>query len=252
MRKFNTEGIVIKNINYADSHKIFTIITPDHGIISAMARGVRKISSKRGGNLDTFNKVFVGIVEDTKGYKSITEVRSIKSYKNIKNDLKLITHSFYILDIISSILERDHENRRVYELLSRYLDATDNFPFSIEVLVSYVEVQLAKLQGFGLSTSKCSMCDSRDYELSGVIYFDLMRGGIICGNCGPSGRRINAELLELLSLISVGGPFANLKRFSSETINATTSMIRDYIEYNLWDSLRFSKSLELLFDTPKL
>ena len=61
MKKYNTKAIVLKSVKYKDADKIFTLFTKEYGKISAIGRGVRKINSRRSGNLDTLNYVSVGI-----------------------------------------------------------------------------------------------------------------------------------------------------------------------------------------------
>ena len=80
MKKVNTVAVVLKSINYRDSDKIYTLLSKDLGKIPAIARGVRKISSRRAGNLDTLNLVKVGLSEGLGGMRQIDEVSGLNSF----------------------------------------------------------------------------------------------------------------------------------------------------------------------------
>ena len=79
MKKYNLRAVVIKSIKYKDADKIFTQFSKEMGKISANARGVRKISSRRAGNLDTLNLVSVAIRTSDNGFNDIEEVKTLES-----------------------------------------------------------------------------------------------------------------------------------------------------------------------------
>ena len=73
------EAIVLKNRKHGEADKIFTLYSKKKGKITAIAKGVRKVSSRRGGNLDTLNHVVLGVNEGKGDFKYITEVQSKKN-----------------------------------------------------------------------------------------------------------------------------------------------------------------------------
>ena len=59
MNSKNFDALVIKSINFKDSDKIYTLLVKGLGKVSAKAKGVRKINSKRLSTLDTLNFIKV-------------------------------------------------------------------------------------------------------------------------------------------------------------------------------------------------
>ncbi len=57
MKHTSFEGVVIKKTNFSEADKIVTIFTRDHGKITVLAKGLRRLSSKRSGSLDLFSLV---------------------------------------------------------------------------------------------------------------------------------------------------------------------------------------------------
>jgi DNA repair protein RecO (recombination protein O) len=54
LTEFRTLGIVLRHSNYGEADRILRILTADFGLISAIAKGVRKIKSKKAGTLQSF------------------------------------------------------------------------------------------------------------------------------------------------------------------------------------------------------
>src|SRR3990167_5620231 len=117
MSRYTVEAVVLKFTNFKDSDKIYTLFTKDKGKIIATGRGVRKISSRRGGNLDTLNHVAVGLSENSSGYKTITEVKTLNSFKKLKGSLQNSVKGFYIAELVYSLLEEGQEHNEVFDLL---------------------------------------------------------------------------------------------------------------------------------------
>ena len=55
-RTYKTEGIILKRINFGEADRILTSYTKHFGKISLLAKGVRKITSRKGGNIELFNQ----------------------------------------------------------------------------------------------------------------------------------------------------------------------------------------------------
>ena len=54
MSESKTHGIVLKKQNFGEADRILRIFTKELGVISAMAKGVKKTTSKKGGCLEIF------------------------------------------------------------------------------------------------------------------------------------------------------------------------------------------------------
>ena len=62
MNKQTTKAIVLSRVDYGDSDRIITILTPEYGKLSLMAKGVRKINSKLAGGIELFSVFDAGFV----------------------------------------------------------------------------------------------------------------------------------------------------------------------------------------------
>ena len=122
MHKYNTEGIVLKSTNYADKDKIYTILTRDYGKVRVLARGVRKITSRRAGNLDTLNYVSLKLTESS-GFKNLDEAVVLESFRDIKNDLSISMSAYYLAEIVFRSVEEDDTSPERYGVMADLTDA---------------------------------------------------------------------------------------------------------------------------------
>ena len=183
MARYLVEGIVIKNINYKDSDKIYTILTKNKGKISASAKGVRKISSRRAGNLDTLNHVVIGISEGNSGYKTITEVKTLNSFRKLKSSISKVSKAYFMLELVHKFLEEDHEEIKIFNLLIFSLEKMENDDKNIDFWILSYEISLLILLGYGLTFDKCKICGREYVDNWEVDKFNHGLGGLVCDRC---------------------------------------------------------------------
>jgi len=238
MRKFNTNAIVLKSIKYKDSDKIFTLFTKDHGKMSAIARGVRKISSRRSGNLDTLNLVSVNIREDSKGFKDIEEVKTIESFKKIKSDLGKCAKAYYIVELVHKAVEEGDKVPGIFELLIKCLRALDKNGYSGDLFITYFEINLMEMLGYQMSVKKCRKC-GRLLDNSWKKYsFNVDNGSIECEKCAKFGIDISREAALSLDPIYSG----KMGKKMHETVSEIDKIMKIYIGRKLENKF---KSLEI-------
>lgn len=192
MKRYNTQAFVLKNIKYKDSDKIFTLFSKDLGKISAVARGVRKISSRRAGNLDTLNLVSISIRENLNAFNDIEEVKTLESYKDLKKDLKKSLKAYYLIELVYKSIEEGEKNEELFNLLQqslRMMQKTSDPNF----VVNYFEMHFMKLLGYKMTLDKCRVC-GRALNKSWEKYsFNVENGSFECGNCSKYGVNMSKE-----------------------------------------------------------
>jgi len=148
MQGFTTEAVVLKNINYQDTDKIYTFLSRDKGKITGIAKGVRKITSRRGGSLDSLNLVQVHLNPHKSGQNYITEVKTIETYKKAKEKLPLSRQGFYIAELINKFLREDDNAQGVYDLVIDVLRRIENDGDGLSLEVNKFEIRLLKMLGY--------------------------------------------------------------------------------------------------------
>jgi DNA repair protein RecO len=212
-RNYNVEGVVLKSFNHKDSDKIYTLYTHERGKISVFAKGVRKISSRRAGNLDTLNHVVVNINERTLSFKYLGEVVCKDSFSTIKKDLTSAARGFYISELIHRFTDEHQDDtrdaKRIFDLLIKTLRLLDSTDVDESHVVNFFEISLIKHLGYEVIFDHCVNCKrafSDDWFFNGnracFINFDL--GGFVCNKCPQGGIPLSAHDALFLNGLSVG------------------------------------------------
>ncbi|MDO8638845.1 MAG: DNA repair protein RecO [Candidatus Daviesbacteria bacterium] len=145
MAVFTTEGIIIKRSNFGEADRILTIVTPFKGKIKIIAKGVRRITSRRGGNVELLNKVKLHIYQ-SRGMPILTEAESISTYPTIKNDLILSSYGSHIMELAEKLLPEEQGNPTAYQLIASILGLLETNPR--QIFIRAFEVKLLSVLGY--------------------------------------------------------------------------------------------------------
>lgn len=116
MRQRKVTGIVLKRVNFREADKIFTILTREEGKISVVAKGVRRIKSRRAAHLELFNLVQISLHEG-RGMPLVTEAKLQDSFPEAKADLKTSGYFFYLAEVVDKLLPDNQPHPEVFDLL---------------------------------------------------------------------------------------------------------------------------------------
>ncbi len=145
MRGFKTEGIVLKRRNFGEADRILTVFTKDRGKISVLAKGVRRITSRRAGNVELLNRVSI-FLHQTRGMPILTEAVSLDTYQKLKEDLTLSTVAFHILELVDKLTAENQESYSLYFNLTQVLKKLEEKPR--QIFIRAFEVKILSLMGF--------------------------------------------------------------------------------------------------------
>lgn len=146
MPTYKTEGIILKRTNFSEADRILTIFTKHYGKIKVLAKGVRRINSRRGGNVELFNHATLFLTEG-KTFDILTEAQVINSFRGLRGELEKIGKAYYACELVDRLCAERQENRQAYELLLGQFSAISDQPSS-KVDLREFETKLLKLLGF--------------------------------------------------------------------------------------------------------
>lgn len=145
MRGFKTEGIILKRRDFGEADRILTVFTIHKGKVSVLARGVRRINSRRAGNVELLNRVQIFLIPG-KNFLILTEAESIDTYQKLKEDLTLSTYAYHIIELVDKLTAENQENPTVYNHLQEVLNRLSKNPR--QILIRAFETKLLSLMGF--------------------------------------------------------------------------------------------------------
>jgi len=135
MSSFTDSGLIIRRVKYGETDLIISLLTQRHGRLSAIAKGSRKITSRRAGHLDLFNLVEFQ-VRESRWLPVITEARILLSFDRTKSDPNTLKYLYYWLELIERLVVEGDENRMLFLLL---VDRLKKLELSSDRSTSYLE-----------------------------------------------------------------------------------------------------------------
>lgn len=145
MQGIKVEGIILKRRNLGEADRILTVFTLQKGKISILAKGVRRITSRRAGNVELLNRVSM-YLHQAKTFLILTEATSLDTYQKLKEDLTLSTYAFHIIELVDKLTAENQENRILYTELVEVLQRLSRNPR--QILVRAFEVKILSNLGF--------------------------------------------------------------------------------------------------------
>jgi DNA repair protein RecO len=212
-RSFSTECVVLKNSNYKDADKLYTLFSPQYGKFSATAKGVRRISSKRLGSLDTLNRVHISFSESAKGVKIINQAQVLESHMDLKKAMSGIAKGLYMAELVHRFFYHDtvsHESApEVYRLLTKSLAGLNKFYAKYpEGSFNFVPVRI-------MNIFESHLMQTLGYEMS-LDNFSLKR------------LELGEDELEYLKSLKSGQSFGDLKLLRDGHKGAN-AVIKEYV-----------------------
>lgn len=145
MPGFKVEGIILRRRDFGEADRILTVFSLQRGKISVVAKGVRRITSRRAGNVELLNRVSL-YLHQGKGMPILTEAESLETYPKLKANLTLSTHAFHIIELICKMTAENQENRILYQHLLEVLNRLSANPR--QILIRAFEVKILSNLGF--------------------------------------------------------------------------------------------------------
>ena len=157
MRTYKTEGIIIKRINFGEADRILTIFTKHYGKIKAIAKGIRKIKSRRAPHLELFNQVVL-FLNKGKNLDIITEAQLVNTFSYLRKDLRKIGLVFKACESVDQLTGEKQVQKEVFNLLVAYFNdlnlsagKADHQSKTVRELLETVrtfEIELLQILGF--------------------------------------------------------------------------------------------------------
>lgn len=120
MSTYLTQGIVLRRSHYNDYDRQYVIYTRELGKISAVAKGVKRITSKLGSHLEP---LFLANLMIANGlfFERIAGAQLIKRYPSLRNDLNKIIIASYFLEAVDVLMKYDFKDEAVFEIVDNFL-----------------------------------------------------------------------------------------------------------------------------------
>ncbi|MBI2611432.1 DNA repair protein RecO [Candidatus Gottesmanbacteria bacterium] len=102
MSRYSCECIILKRQNFGEGDKIITVFAKKFGKMKVLAKGIRKIYSRRAPHLELFNQTRLHLYKG-KNFDIITEAENVSVNENLKKDINKIATAYFLVEIVDRL-----------------------------------------------------------------------------------------------------------------------------------------------------
>jgi len=233
-RSFRVEAVVLRHSDYGEADRLLTMYTRQLGKTRAIAKGARKMASRKAGHIEPFTHVKLQLSRG-RDMLLITQADTVDAYLPLREDLILTSQAAYVLELLDRFTyEGDTENPSTFRLLTETLSrlASKSDPW---LVIRYYEMRLLDQMGFRPQLFECANC-RREIKAEDQ-FFSFRAGGVICPSCGhglPNLKNISVDTLKYLRHFQRSSyTEASRARPSPEVQEEAETLMQGYFTYLL-------------------
>ncbi len=233
---YTTKGIVLRTYKLREADRIIVLISPDRGMIRAVAKGIRKTKSKFGSRLEPTTHVSMQVHKGKGDLDLITQVETLDHFRTIREDLNRLTKAIAMLEAVDQVVLPGEPAIELHRMLLGALKTLEEND-SVLVTPSFY-LKLLVLEGSGPIVDQCVVCGATD-----IVAFSNEEGGVMC-ETHRTGIPISAPAIDLLRLILGGQLGKALNEKESHSTKEIEKIAREALEYFLERRMRTTTLLD--------
>jgi DNA repair protein RecO (recombination protein O) len=229
-----TEAIVLRSIRYGEADRILHLYTPDHGRLSAIAKGARRARSRFGARLEPFVHVRAVLHQGRSELLTVTGVDTVALHPRLRERAATLDAAARACDAVARLFETSDPHPEVFRLLINELtllqaDATharagNGLAFRLKLLLA---------AGIVPQLAACAVCGDPEH-LQG---FSGAAGGVVCSACEGASFALEEGAYRFL-VGALGAPLAEAPDGSERELRQVERAITDTAEHHAHVRLR--------------
>lgn len=146
MKQLVSPAIILKRTDFGEADRILTLLTPQQGKLSLMAKGVRRVKSKLAGGIELFSVSDITYIKGRGEVGTLVSARLSKHYDHIVGDLERTMLGYELIKLLNKLTE-DEPEEEYFSLLQASFGALDDRDIPLGVIRMWFDAQLLRLNG---------------------------------------------------------------------------------------------------------
>jgi DNA repair protein RecO (recombination protein O) len=230
-RRYTIEAVVIRHREYGDTDRIVTLLTPTHGKVTAVAKGIRRSASRRAGHLDLFTRSSV-LLAQGQDMDVVVQAAGLERFRLLDSDLRAYGDAHYVAELVDAFTVDRVANTRLYRLLVRTLGSMSE---ATSMHLRAFEMELLDETGYKPELHQCLECGRPMVE--GTNHFSSALGGVVCETCWApelKAQPISNDALKIMrNLQTDPARIVRLQSINSHLEREVRNLMREYIVHRL-------------------
>ncbi|MCB0956644.1 MAG: DNA repair protein RecO [Ilumatobacteraceae bacterium] len=227
---YRDTAVVLRTYKLGEADRIVVLLTEEHGKVRAVAKGVRKTTSKFGARLEPMSHVRL-LLSQGRDLDVVSQADVVETIAPLVADLDHLTNGMAVLEAADQMtLDREpvpHLYRMVVGALRTIAERSG------PLVVPAFYWKLLAAEGVRPELDHCVRCG----EDGPLVAFDMGEGGVLCRTC-RTGAPISADALEVMRMILGGRLNDALELAESPTTREVAAHATRALEHHLERRLR--------------
>ncbi|MDI3314048.1 MAG: DNA repair protein RecO [Mycobacterium sp.] len=184
MRPYRDRAVVLRQHKLGEADRIVTLLTHDHGLVRAVAKGVRRTRSKFGARLEPFAHIDVQL-HPGRNLDIVTQVVSIDAFAaGIVGDYGRYTSACAMLETAERLAGEERAPvPALHRLTVAALRAVADGHRPRELVLDAYLLRAMSIAGWAPALTECARCATPGPHRA----FHIAAGGSVCSRCRPAG-----------------------------------------------------------------
>lgn len=237
MPLYRETGVVLRTQKLGEADRIITMFTRGRGILRAVAKGVRRTSSKFGARLEPF------MVADLQCYEgrtldTITQAETLGAYgPRLSADYDRFRAAHVIAETAERLGEGDPSPEQ-FALLVGALRTLATGTIDARLVRDGYLLRAMSVAGWTPGLDECVRCGAVPAQGSTHQYFALQLGGLVCEACRMPGiPKLDVETVQLMRAL-LAGDWERSVAASTRACDQASGIIAAYTQWHLERGLR--------------
>lgn len=236
---YRDEAVVLRTHKLGEADRIITLLSKEHGKVRAVARGVRRTSSKFGGRLEPFSHVDLQFATG-RTLDVITQAVTLHAYAApLGEDYHSYTVGQVMIETADRLVTEEGEPAlQQYQLLVGALHAltsgTSDGPRPPAMVMDAYLLRAVALAGYAPTLTDCARCGAAGPHEA----FSPQLGGMVCRRCRPPGSAHPAPATVTYLSALLCGDWPATRGVGGATMRQGSGLVAAFIGWHLDRGLR--------------
>jgi DNA repair protein RecO (recombination protein O) len=229
-----TEAVVLRSIRYGEADRILHLYTPEHGRMSAIAKGARRAHSRFGARLEPFVHVRAVLHQGRSDLLAVTAVDAVAVHRALREHAAALDAAARACDAVARLFETSEPHPEVFRLLLNELALLDTDVGHARPATGLAfRLKLLLAAGIVPQLAACAICGETEH-LRG---FSGAAGGAVCSACEAGSFALMEAAYQFL-VGALGLPLAQAPQAEERILRQVERAIGDTTEHHAHVRLR--------------
>jgi DNA repair protein RecO (recombination protein O) len=183
-RSYATEAVVLRSIRLGEADRVLHLYTLARGRVGAVAKGVRKTTSRFGARLEPLSHAELMLHRGSGELETVTGVQLVRAHHAAREDYYRLSVGLIGAEAMLRLFSEQEANERAFTALTRFLDLLDETPHAadrpaLDPLGLAFQLKLLWLSGYLPHLTSCAECASD----AALVGYSPRAGGAVCAGC---------------------------------------------------------------------